>query len=142
MNWTHNRRVHTVSVLRRDPGDSAMATYRHAWMTFASAVVVLMVQAAPRAGSALAQDEKLGKVTFPTSCDPRVQTDFQRGVAMLHSFWFNYARKTFEGVLQRDSGCAIAYWGIALDLLGNTFSTPPSRAYAQTAWDALERARA
>lgn len=120
-----------------------MANYRQVrMMTFASVVVALMVQPALHTGNAVAQDEKLGKVTFPTSCDPQVQTEFERGVAMLHSFWFNYARKTFEGVLQRDPSCAIAYWGIALDLLGNTFSTPPSRAVAQTAWDALEKARA
>lgn len=31
------------------------------------------------------QDEKLGKVSFPTSCDPKVQAEFERGVAMLHS---------------------------------------------------------
>src|SRR5262245_20659180 len=62
------------------------------------------------------QDEMLGKVSFPTSCDPKVQTEFERGVAMLHSYWFLYARKTFEGVLKQDPNCAIAYWGIAVDL--------------------------
>ena len=34
------------------------------------------------------QDEKLGKLTFPTSCDPKVQAEFERGVAMIHSYWF------------------------------------------------------
>ena len=71
------------------------------------------------------QDEKLGKVTFPTSCDPKVQAEFERGVAMLHSYWFNYARKTFEAVLQKDPNCAMAYWGIAMDLLGNSLSDRP-----------------
>src|SRR6266511_4068393 len=33
------------------------------------------------------QDDKLGKVHFPTSCDPKVQAEFERGVAMLHSYW-------------------------------------------------------
>ena len=88
------------------------------------------------------QDERLGKVSFPTSCDPKVQTQIERGVAMLHSYWFNYARKTFEGVLQQDPSCAIAYWGLALDLLGNSLSAPPSRKDAQAAWEALEKARA
>ena len=48
-------------------------------------------------GSAIVQhhDEKLGTVTFPTSCDPNVQAEFERGVAMLHSYWFNYAGRTF-----------------------------------------------
>jgi tetratricopeptide (TPR) repeat protein len=80
-------------------------------------------------------------VIFPTSCDPRVQADFERGVAMLHSYWFSYAGKMFQSVLERDPGCAIAYWGLALDLLGNTLSGPPSREAAQAAWAALEKAR-
>jgi tetratricopeptide (TPR) repeat protein len=88
------------------------------------------------------QDEKLGKLSFSTSCDPKVQAEFERGVAMLHSYWFNYARKTFEGVLQDDPDCVMAYWGVAMDLLGNTLVGPPPRADAQKAWEALEKARA
>lgn len=100
--------------------------------------------AAMLTGDAMAQHhhEKLGKLAFPTSCDPKVQAEFERGVAMLHSYWFNYARRTFEGVLQQDPGCAMAYWGIAVDLLGNTLVGPPPRAAAQAAWEALEKARA
>ena len=88
------------------------------------------------------QDEMLGKVSFPTSCDPKVQTEFERGVAMLHSYWFLYARKTFEGILKQDPSCAVAYWGIAVDLLGNSLAAPPSRTDAQAAWEALEKAGA
>jgi tetratricopeptide (TPR) repeat protein len=91
---------------------------------------------------ASAQEEKLGKVTFPTSCDPKVQSQFERGVAMLHSYWFIQARKTFEAVLQQDPNCAIAYWGIALDLLGNSLVGPPPLKTLQMAWEALEKARA
>src|SRR6478752_10652290 len=88
------------------------------------------------------QDEKLGKVSFPTSCDPKVQVEFERGVAMLHSYWFLIARRTFERVLQQDPTCAIAQWGVAMDLLGNTLATTPTRAEAESAWAALEQARA
>jgi tetratricopeptide (TPR) repeat protein len=88
------------------------------------------------------QHEELGTVRFPTSCAPAVQTQFERGVAMLHSYWFNYAGKTFRAVVEQDPSCAIAYWGIALDLLGNTLSGPPSPQAARSAWEALERARA
>src|SRR6266550_176635 len=87
------------------------------------------------------QEEKLGALSFPTSCDPKVQAEFERGVAMIHSYWFLVARKTFEGVLQQDPGCAIAYWGIAMDLLGNSLGGPPSRENANAAWAALEKAR-
>jgi tetratricopeptide (TPR) repeat protein len=95
------------------------------------------------ASSALAQqDDKLGKVNFPTSCDPKVQAEFNRGVAMLHSYWFLIARRTFEGILQQDPTCAMAHWGVAMDYLGNTLATTPTREEAQRAWDALEKARA
>ncbi|HWP14179.1 MAG TPA: hypothetical protein VNM46_00990, partial [Xanthobacteraceae bacterium] len=87
------------------------------------------------------QEEKLGTLSFPTSCDPKVQAEFERGVAMIHSYWFVVARRVFEGVLQQDPGCAIAYWGIAMDLLGNSLGGPPSRENANAAWVALEKAR-
>jgi tetratricopeptide (TPR) repeat protein len=94
-------------------------------------------------GSAFAQqDEKLGKLSFSTSCDPKVQAEFERGVAMIHSYWFLMARRTFEGVLQQDPNCAIAQWGVAMDYLGNTLVGPPARADAEAAWAALEKARA
>ena len=52
------------------------------------------------------------------------------------------ARRTFEGVLREDPSCAIAYWGIALDLLNNSLAVVPPRADAEAAWAALEKARA
>src|SRR3954467_10253068 len=85
-------------------------------------------------------DEKLGSLSFQTSCDPKVQAEFERGVAMIHSYWFLIARRTFEGVPKEDPTCAIAYWGIALDLLGNSLVGPPSRENADAAWAALEKA--
>jgi tetratricopeptide (TPR) repeat protein len=87
------------------------------------------------------QEESLGKISFPTSCDSKVQADFERGVAMLHSYWFTRARQTFEKILQQDPNCAIAYWGVAVDLLGNTLVGPPSPANAKAAWEALEKAQ-
>jgi tetratricopeptide (TPR) repeat protein len=88
------------------------------------------------------QEEKLGKLSFPTSCDPKVQAEFERGVAMLHSYWFLIARRTFENVLRQDPNCAMAYWGVAMDYLNNTLLGPPPRADAEAAWAALEKARA
>src|SRR5262245_2209040 len=86
--------------------------------------------------------EQLGKVNFPTSCDPKVQAQFERGVAMLHSYWFTEGGKVFDGIAKQDPSCVMAYWGYAVNLLGNTLSTPPSVKNLQAAWQALERARA
>jgi tetratricopeptide (TPR) repeat protein len=90
---------------------------------------------------AFAQHHELGAVSFPTSCSPSVQAEFETGVAMLHSYWFNYAGKQFRGVLDKDPSCAMAYWGVALDLMGNTLSSPPPAAAAREAWQVLEKAR-
>src|SRR3981189_441871 len=101
-----------------------------------------LITAALTSGAISQQDQNLGKVVFPTSCDPNVQAECDRGVAMLHSYWFLKARRTFEGILKQDPNCAMAYWGVAMDYLGNTLATTPTRAEAQAAWDALEKARA
>jgi tetratricopeptide (TPR) repeat protein len=103
-------------------------------------MLLTAMTAALGSGALAQQDEKLGKLSFPTSCDPKVQAEFERGVAMIHSYWFVYARKTFEGVLQQDPTCAIAYWGIALDFLGNSLATTPTRVEAEGGWGALEKA--
>jgi len=58
--------------------------------------------------------QKLGRVVFPTSCAAEVQDDFNRAVAMLHSFWYQAAEKAFAAVAEKDSSCAMAYWGIAM----------------------------
>ena len=65
--------------------------------------------------------EQLGKVSFPTSCDPKVQAQFERGVALLHSFWFGEGLKTFTAVVEQDPACAMAHWGIAINRLLNPF---------------------
>ncbi len=101
-----------------------------------------LLTAALSCGAFGQQDEKLGKLSFPTSCDPKVQAEFERGVAMIHSFWFTIARRTFEGVLRQDPNCAMAHWGVAIDILGNTFVGPPTRENANAAWAELEKARA
>ena len=106
----------------------------------ASLVVLPALALAPSTNVAAA--EQLGKVSFPTSCEPKVQAEFERGVAMLHSYWFGPARKTFEAVLQQDPNCAMAHWGIAVDYLGNSLAAPPPPKNAQAAWEALEKARA
>jgi len=65
------------------------------------------------------QTGPLGKVTFPTSCDQKVQPAFERAVAMLHSFWFSAGEKAFRDVLKDDPQCAIATWGISAILMNN-----------------------
>jgi tetratricopeptide (TPR) repeat protein len=55
-----------------------------------------------------------GRVSFPVSCAPAVQSDFNRGVALLHSFFYEEARRVFTAIAERDPKCAMAQWGIAM----------------------------
>jgi tetratricopeptide (TPR) repeat protein len=61
-------------------------------------------------------------VKFETSCAPAVKDDFNKAVALLHSFWFPEATKLFNAILAKDSTCAMAHWGIALASWGNPFA--------------------
>ena len=58
--------------------------------------------------------EKLGQVSFPISCKPSVQQEFNRGVALLHSFAYTAAQEAFRSVAEQDPGCAMAHWGLAM----------------------------
>ena len=55
-----------------------------------------------------------GKVDFPISCTPAIQSEFARGVALLHSFFYEEARRIFTSVAEQDPKCAMAQWGIAM----------------------------
>src|SRR2546427_7255452 len=113
---------------------------REGFMRITAAFLVLLCALAwPRPG--LAQD-KLGKVTFPISCDAKVQSQFERGVAMLHSYWFTESRKVFDAIVQQDPSCAMGYWGLAVTSLGNSLAAPPALKDAGAAWAVLEKARA
>ena len=63
---------------------------------------------------ALPADAKLGTVSFQTSCKAEVKSNFNRGVALLHSFWFSEAQRVFEGVASADPDCGMAYWGVGM----------------------------
>jgi hypothetical protein len=65
--------------------------------------------------------EKVGEVHFATSCNEPAPSDFNRAVALLHSFQFSRAIEGFNAVLREDPTCAIAYWGIALSDWSNPF---------------------
>jgi hypothetical protein len=71
--------------------------------------------------------EKLGTVSFPISCAPGVQQEFNRGVALLHSFAYSTAESTFRAVEQKDPQCAMAHWGIAMTHFHQLWDPPLPR---------------
>jgi hypothetical protein len=76
-----------------------------------------------------AQTEQLGTVHFATSCSPKVTQEFDRGVALLHSFEFGSSIRSFNQVLATDSTCAMAHWGLALSRWSNPMA-PGNRSVA------------
>src|SRR5579862_1177547 len=61
-------------------------------------------------------ETQLGTVHFPVSCAAAVQKPFARGVALLHSFWYEEAEKEFLQIAKDDPNCAMAHWGVAMSI--------------------------
>src|SRR6266436_4424922 len=80
-----------------------------------------------------------GKVEFPISCAPSVQSEFSRGVALLHSFFYEEARRVFTSVAERDPTCAMAQWGIAMTWW-HPIWTPPTPDEMSAGKAAIEKA--
>jgi tetratricopeptide (TPR) repeat protein len=84
--------------------------------------------------------EKLGTVSFATSCAPAVQSQFELGVALLHSFEYEVADAQFEEVAKKDPRCAMAYWGQAMTFYHELWNRPTKADLAQGA-ELLAKAR-
>ncbi|MBS1724334.1 MAG: redoxin domain-containing protein [Armatimonadetes bacterium] len=58
--------------------------------------------------------EGIGEAPFPiTAKNAEVQKWFNQGNALLHSFWFEEAERSFRWCLKLDPDCAMAYWSLA-----------------------------
>src|SRR3989442_181726 len=70
--------------------------------------------------------EQLGTVHFSVSCAEAVHKRFERGVALLHSFWYEEAEKEFEQIAKDDPSCAMAHWGVAMSIWHQLWNHPDS----------------
>ena len=91
--------------------------------------------------STMGGGESFGRVHFPTSCSAAVQPEFDRAVAMLHSFFYPETEKAFRAVADKDPSCAMAYWGIAISQRPNPLTAPFPDALLEQGWKATEKAR-
>jgi hypothetical protein len=84
-----------------------------------------------------AEPISFGEVHFENSCEASVQGDFERAVALLHSFEFGESEQEFRKVERGDPGCVIAAWGVAL---ANTQRSGPDISAKELAagWKELE----
>jgi tetratricopeptide (TPR) repeat protein len=83
-------------------------------------------------------EKEVGSVHFLTSCSKEVGQDFNRAVALLHSFQYEDARQAFEVISRKDPTCAMAQWGVSMSHyhgLWDNGDTPAGR-------EALRKARA
>jgi tetratricopeptide (TPR) repeat protein len=95
-----------------------------------------------RANAQPAQSEKsgtYGNVHFPISCAPAAQEQFDRAVAMLHSFFYPETVKAFTKVTETDPKCAMAYWGIAISQRPNPLVPPFAPDALRRGYDAVEK---
>jgi hypothetical protein len=113
-------------------------------MTTFVACSLLLLAATVRAQSEHADHlvgDTFGKVHFETSCDAAVREDFDRAVAMLHSFFYPETERAFRAVIERDPSCAMAYWGVAISQRPNPLTAPFPPELLQRGWEAIQRAR-
>ena len=85
--------------------------------------------------------QQLGKVVFPTTCNKKADERFIRGVALLHSFWYPEAEKTFRNAADADKKCGIAWWGVGMSLYHPLWEHPDDAVLKQ-GLDAIVKAQA
>src|SRR5262249_10809308 len=96
-------------------------------VVLAAAGCAALAIASPRAALPQADvDQQLGNVHFETSCNEVAQRRFDRAMRYQHSFWYSAASEIFQSVAQADPTCGMAYWGVAMSLLGNPHNPIPA----------------
>jgi hypothetical protein len=106
----------------------------------ATAAAAVLFRSGPSAADAISAEpthshpipEKLGTVRFETSCVATVQGDFERSVALLHSFAYTASAKAFTAVAKGDPSCAIAHWGVAMSAFHQLWTPPDATALHPT----------
>ncbi|HEX8458895.1 MAG TPA: hypothetical protein VF656_16495 [Pyrinomonadaceae bacterium] len=94
-----------------------MSLRRNANKVLMSLCVSVCLACVAQIESATAQSRtngSLGKIDFPTSASPAAQEHFLRGVAALHSFWYEEALEEFQAATKLEPAFALGYWGEAM----------------------------
>jgi tetratricopeptide (TPR) repeat protein len=71
-------------------------------------------------------DKEFGDVKFQTSCDQEVEKEVDLAMALLHSFEYDESEKAFAKIIDKEPGCAMAYWGVAMSNYHPLWA-PPSK---------------
>jgi tetratricopeptide (TPR) repeat protein len=111
------------------------------WRILLIIASVLPLSLASQEGHDHNAGETLGKVSFPTSCKPIVQEQFDRAVALLHSFAYTASKNAFQNVAQQDPQCAMAHWGIGMTYFHQLWDPPISPSLVLSAQSEIQRAQ-
>ena len=76
--------------------------------------------------------EQLGTVRFATSCAAAAVPHFDRGMALLHSFGYEEARRSFEEAAAADPKCAMPHWGVAMTYYHPIWAPPTAAELSST----------
>src|SRR3954452_11293325 len=107
---------------------------------FLAAVSRVGVAAAENSNAPVPGDLRAaGKIEFPISGAAEVLPEFERGVALLHSFFYEEARRIFTAVAEKDPNCAMAQWGIAMSWW-HPIWTPPTPEEMKLGTAAIDKA--
>src|SRR6185369_8335077 len=96
-------------IFMRSERSSATKNHKKRFVMKRALILVLVL-----AFNVAAQESELGRVEFPTSGSKEAQAHFLRGLAALHSFWYEEAVEAFRESTKVDRDFAMGYWGEAM----------------------------
>jgi len=105
-----------------------------------SLIFLLATQAQAQVPAPAPAAEQLGTVSFAVSCAQKVRAPFNRGVALLHNFWYEEAERQFERIAIADPQCAMAHWGVAMSTFHQIWGRPEEYE-RRLAWAELDKVR-
>jgi tetratricopeptide (TPR) repeat protein len=82
------------------------------YRTLLTAILGILLSAGPT--MAQQEDQELGEVDFPISCNDEAQEQFELGLLQLHHMMYSQGQEHFAAAAESDAQCAMAHWGIAM----------------------------
>lgn len=116
-----------------------MKTIGISWL---AAVLLTAVTTSAHAHNGAPQAEKLGEVNFPVSCSAEAKQQFNRAMALYHSFYWPKVAQAFDDILKVDPGCGMAHWGRAMVKMDNPFIWPLTGKALAEGLSAVDKAKA
>lgn len=81
-------------------------------------------------------ETKLGNLDFKINSSREIQDEFNTGLKLLHSFEYDESEKLFASIIEKDPGCAMAYWGVAMSNFHPLWAPPTGEELKKGSWAA------